>query len=101
MKGEEKFPKAATFSIPYREEQVKRVFSSEVINFPFALTEGGSMYHSSKSDILKQFKQIPEIILEPLLEEKDAMVVDLSVVVNALSYRKSIKLNFLNTSSLR
>ena len=58
------------------------------------------MYHSSKSDLLKQFKQIPEVILEPLLEEKDAMVVDLPVFVNALSYRKSIKLNFLNISLL-
>ena len=101
MKSEEKFPKEATFSISYRQEQVKRVFSNEVTNFPFALTGGSSMYHSSKSDILKQFKQIPEVTLEPLLEEKDAMVVDLSVVVNALSYRKSIKLNFLNTSLLR
>ena len=49
------------------------------------------MYLSSKSDLLKRFKQIPEVILEPPLEEKNAMVVDLSVVVNALSNRKSIK----------
>ena len=49
------------------------------------------MYHSSKLDFLKWFKQILEVILEPPLEEKNAMVVDLSVVVNALSNRKSIK----------
>ena len=70
LKSEEKFAKAATFSIPYREEQVKRVFSNEVTNSPSALTEGDSMYHSSKSDFLKQFKQIPEVILEPPLEKK-------------------------------
>ena len=70
LKNEEKFAKAATFSIPYHEEQVKRVFSNEVTKFLSALTEGGSMYHSSKSDLLKRFKQIPEVILEPSLEEK-------------------------------
>ena len=48
------------------------------------------MYDSSKSDFLKWFKQIPEVILEPPLEEQNTMVVDLSVVVNALSSRKSI-----------
>ena len=90
MKNEKKFAKAATFSIPYREEQVKRVFSIEVTKFPSALTEGGSMYHSLKSDLLKQFKEVPEVILEPPLEEKNAMVLDLSVVVNALSNRKSL-----------
>ena len=91
LKSEEKFAKATTFSIPYREEQVKRVFSNEVTNFPSALTEGGSMYHSSKSDLLKRFKQILEVTLEPPLEEKNAMVVDLSVAVNTLSNRQSIK----------
>ena len=90
MKNEKKFAKAATFSIPYRKEQVKRVFSIEVTKFPSALTEGGSMYHSLKSDLLKQFEEVPEVILEPPLEEKNAMVVDLSVVVNALSNRKSL-----------
>ena len=45
LKSEEKFEKAATFSIHYREEQIKRVFSNEVTNFLAALTEGGSMYH--------------------------------------------------------
>ena len=49
------------------------------------------MYHSSKSDFLKWFKQLPEVILEPPLDGKNAMVVDLSIVVNALSNRKSIK----------
>ena len=49
------------------------------------------MYHSSQSDLLKRFKQIPEVILEPPPEEKNAMAMDLSVVVNALSNRKSIK----------
>ena len=91
LKSEEKFAKATTFSIPYREEQVKRVFSNEVTNFPSALTEGGPMYHSSKSDLLKRFKQILEVTLEPPLEEKNAMVVDLSVAVNTLSLRQSIK----------
>ena len=91
LKREEKFPIAATFSIPYREEQDKWVFSNEVANFQSTLTEGGSMYHSSKSDFLKWFKQLPEVILEPPLDGKNAMVVDLSIVVNALSNRKSIK----------
>ena len=45
LKSEEKFEKAATFSIPYREEQIKRVFNNEVKHFLTALTEGGSMYH--------------------------------------------------------
>ena len=49
LKSGEKFAKAATFSIPYGEEQVERVFSNEVTNFPSALTKGGSMHHSSKS----------------------------------------------------
>ena len=88
MKSEKKFTKAAAFSIPYHEEQVKRVFSNEVTKFPFALTERGSVYHSLKSDLLKQFRQIAEIILEPSPEEKNAMVVDLPVVVNALSNGK-------------
>ena len=48
------------------------------------------MYYSSKSDLLKEFKQIAEVILEPPLEGKRAMVVD-SVIVNGLSNRKSIK----------
>ena len=49
------------------------------------------MHHSSKPNLLKRFKQIPEVILEPPLEVKNVMVMDLSVVVNALSSRKSIK----------
>ena len=67
LKSEEKFAKAATFSIPYREEKVKRVFSKEATHDQSTLTEGGSMNHSSKSDFLKQSKQIPEVILEPPL----------------------------------
>ena len=63
LKSEEKFAKAATFSIPYREEQVKTVFSNDVTNSPSALTGGDSMYHSSKSDFLKQFKQILKLYL--------------------------------------
>ena len=90
LKNEEKFAKAATFSISYHEEQVKRVFSNEVTNFSSALTERDSMYHSSKSYLLKKFKQIPEVILEPPLKEKDAMVVEFSAVITALSNRKSI-----------
>ena len=39
LKSEEKFAIAATFSLPCREEQVKRIFSNEVTNFPSALTE--------------------------------------------------------------
>ena len=76
LKSEEKFTKAATFFITYCEEQVKRVFSNKMTNFPSALTEGSSMYHPSKSDLLKQFNQIPEVILEPPLEEKSTMVID-------------------------
>ena len=63
LKSEEKFAKAATFSIPYREEQVKTVFSNDVTNSSSALTGGDSMYHSSKSDFLKQFKQILKLYL--------------------------------------
>ena len=37
LKSEKKFAKAATFSILYREEQVKRVFSNKVTNFPSSL----------------------------------------------------------------
>ena len=39
LNSEEKFSKAATFSIPYCEEQFKRVFNNELTNFPSALTE--------------------------------------------------------------
>ena len=46
------------------------LFSNEVTNLPSALTEGGSMYHSSKLDFFKQFKQIPEVILELPFEKK-------------------------------
>ena len=46
LESEEKFAKAATFSISYHGEQFKRVFSNDVTNFPSAVTEGGSMYHS-------------------------------------------------------
>ena len=61
-------------------------------NFPSALTEGRSMYHPSKSDLSKQFKKIlREVILESPIEEKNAKVVHLSVVVNVLPNRKSIK----------
>ena len=50
------------------------------------------MYHPSKSDLFKQFKKIlREVILESPIEEKNAMVVHLSVVVNVLSNRKLIK----------
>ena len=50
------------------------------------------MYHPSKSDLFKQFKKIlREVILESPIEEKNAMVVHLSVVVNVLPNRKSIK----------
>ena len=34
LRSEEKFAKTGTFSIPYREEQVKRILSNEVTNFP-------------------------------------------------------------------
>ena len=90
MKSKKKFAKAATFSLPFHEQQVKTVFSNEVTNVPFVLTELVSMYHSSKSDFLKRFNQIPKVILE-LPREKNAMVVDLPVVVNVISNRKSIK----------
>ena len=52
LKSEKRFVKTAAFSIHYREEQIERVFSNKVTNFPSALTEGSSMYHSSKSDLL-------------------------------------------------
>ena len=78
-----KAAKAATFSLPYRNQQVKRVFSDEVTNFPSTLTEASSMYHSSKSDLFKWFKRIPEVILEPSLEEKNT--------INAQKMKFSIK----------
>lgn len=90
-RNEDKFAKSALLCLPHREDRVKRGFKNEVTNFPSALTEGGSMYHSSKSALLKRFKQIPEVILESSQKEGNAMIIDLSVIVNALSNRKSIK----------
>ena len=99
LKSKKKFAKAATFSLPYHEEQVERVFSNEVTNVPFVLTEEVSMYHSSKSDFLKRFNQIPKVILQLPREKKNAMVVDLPVVVNVISNRKSIKQNTIGKFS--
>ena len=86
-----KFAKSAALCQPYREEKVMKAFSNEVTNFPSALTEGGSVYHSSKSDLLKRFKLIPQAVVAQPFEEKNAMIVDLSVIVNYLANRKSIK----------
>ena len=90
-KSEERFAKAAFLSSNHRNEKVKDAFKNEVTNFPSALTMKGSMYHSSKSDLLKRFKQIPDVILESSYKEGNAVIVDLSVIVNALANRSSIK----------
>ena len=90
LKSKKKFAKAATFSLPYHEEQVKRLFSNEVTNVPFVLTEEVSMYHSSKSDFLKRFNQIPKVILE-LPREKKCNGRRLTNSCNVISNRKSIK----------
>ena len=55
-KSEERFAKNAHLSSNSRNDKVKDAFKNEVTNFPSALTIKGSMYHSSKSDLLKRFK---------------------------------------------
>ena len=60
-------------------------------DYPTAFTTGGSMYHSAKSDLLTRFKHIDGAIITSKCSSTSAVVVDLSVIVNALSNRKSIK----------
>ena len=91
MKSEEKFAKADTFSIVYREKHDKKVFINELTNFPPALTESGSMYHSSKSIFSSNSSKFLKLYLNHHSKKKNVMVVDLSVVDNTLSNRKSIK----------
>ena len=67
-------------------------YCNEVSIHPSAVTEGGSVYHSKKSDLLtKRFKLITEAIVKRTIQDKNAMNVDLSVVVNDLANRKSMK----------
>ena len=49
------------------------------------------MYHSKKSDLLNKFKQIQRAVVELMKSDRSAIVFDLSVVINALVNRKSIK----------
>ena len=44
-KKEEKLPKAAHLSFPYRDSIVKECFQYEVIEFTSSFTNGGKMYH--------------------------------------------------------
>ena len=74
---------------PYRETLVKECFKHEVAEFPSSLTLGEKMYHSGKSDLLKRLRDIDDVKVKP--QSHSAMVVDFSVVVNALSHRKSLK----------
>ena len=84
MKSEEKFAKADTFSIVYREKHDKKVFINELTNFPPALTESGSMYHSSKSIFSSNSSKFLKLYLNHHSKKKNVMVVDLSVVDNTL-----------------
>ena len=64
----------------------------------------GSIYPSSKSDLLKRFKQIPNVMIESSHKDGNAMIVDLSVIVNNLVNNNSIKfvnveLNILSRKS--
>ena len=49
------------------------------------------MYHSKKSDLLNKFRQIQGAVVELMNSDGSAIVFDLSVVINTLAYRKSIK----------
>ena len=49
------------------------------------------MYYSKKSDLLNKFKQMQGAVLELMKSDKSAIVFDLSVFINALGNRKSIK----------
>ena len=49
------------------------------------------MHYSKKSDLLNKFKQMEGAVLEFMKNDKSAIVFDLSVFINALGNRKSIK----------
>ena len=49
------------------------------------------MYHSKKSDLLNKFRQIQGAVVELMNSDGSAIVFDLSVVINTLANRKSIK----------
>ena len=91
MKKEERFAKAAQIGFFYRDQAVKECFKYEITEFPSSLTNGGKMYHSTKSDLLTRLKQIQGALSEPKRDEEHAVIFDLSVIINALSNRKSIK----------
>ena len=81
-KKEEKFAKAAFLTFPYR--NCKECFQYEV-------TEFGKMCHSKESDSLNKFRQIQGAVVELMKSNKSEIVFDLSVVINTLAKRKSIK----------
>ena len=49
------------------------------------------MYHSKESDSLNKFRQIQGAVIELMKSDRSEIVFDLSVVINTLAKRKSIK----------
>ena len=78
-------------SFPHRDSIVKGCFHYEATEFPSSFTDGGKMYHSKKSDLLNKFKQIQGAVVELMKSDRSVIVFDLSVAINALANRKSIK----------
>ena len=89
-KNELKFGKSIQVASQYRDDLVKECFEYEVTEYPSSLTTGCRMYHSSKADLLIRFRNIEGTKIEDRRMDNSAIVVDLSVIVNALSNRKSI-----------
>ena len=53
LKSEKRLVKTAAFLYPIAKNKLREYSATKVTNFPSALTEGSSMYHSPKSDLLK------------------------------------------------
>ena len=49
----QKFAKSFQIASPYRNVLVQQCFQYEITEHPSSLTDGGAMYHSNKSDLLK------------------------------------------------
>ena len=91
IKSELKFGKSVQVASQYREYLAKECFEYEVTDYPSSLTSGHKMYHSNKADLFARFRSIEGAKVDDKHLNNSALVVDLSVIVNALSNRKSIK----------
>ena len=89
-KSELKFGKSVQVASQFREYLAKECFEYEVTDYPSSLTSGHKMYHSNKADFAR-FRSIEGAKVDAKHLNNSALVVDLSVIVNALSNRKSIK----------